>query len=201
MGGQLGRPGALDDVLGAAASGHNLVGQLAALGQDEQVERVVEVVVVDGRIVGRVGRRQRHGPLGPRREQLGDQREGGLIEEWHTIVHVGRTGEALRAEELHVGLFGRLAHRVVSRRTRGGVPDGRLGQAVVESGKRKRSERKCGKIAAFFGFPLLVRCGRSPFGIDQVVRREPRLLGFVTEEDNLLQVRHTHTRQLSGFNG
>lgn len=140
--GEVGWPGALDDVLGAAAFHHDFVGQPTALGQDEQVERVVEVVVVHGRILGRVRRFQRHGSLGSRREQLGDQGEGGLVIERHAIVQMGGTAVALRVEELDVRLLWCLAHGVMSRSTRSGVPEGGFRQTVIEPGKGKRSERK-----------------------------------------------------------
>ena len=148
--------------------------------------------MVHDRILGRVRRFQRHGSFGSRRKQLHNHGEAAVAIEWHLIGQLGSADIALRVEEFNVRLLWSLAHWIMSRSALGGVPQGGFGQTVIESGIGKRSERKRGEKPGFLRFPQLIRSGRSPFRIYQMVRRELRLLGFVEKEDNLLEVRHTH---------
>jgi hypothetical protein len=181
---QIRRPRALDDILGSGALRDNLVAEPASLGQNLDIQRVGKVIAVDnGSIRGvRTAESNRASRLG--REQLSNNTESVLAIAGE-LVELLRPAVALGGEELDVGLLRGQAHGVATGLARRGVPDGGIGEAVIETRKGEDAEREGGEETGLFILPLLVGLFEGVAVVDEVIVRETGFLGFVKDEDNL----------------
>ena len=76
---QVVRPGTFDDVLRPFAFQHNLIRQAAALGHDEEIKRIAEMLMVHHGVFPRILTFERHLPAGLGSKQDRHHRESLLV--------------------------------------------------------------------------------------------------------------------------
>lgn len=126
---QMMRPGAFNDVLGPLAFEHNLIRQAAALGHDEEVQRISEMLMVHQRVISRILTLEPHVPAGLCSEEDRHHRESLLVVRRDFPVRFRTV--ALCVPELDVRLLGSESDGIASFDTWGFLPEFRVGESIV----------------------------------------------------------------------
>lgn len=184
---QVRRPGALDNIPGSSTINDDLVGKPARLSENFNVQRISEVVTIHNRDGQGVGAGESHGSARLGREEFGDDAEGVLVV-YGELVELLGPAVAFRGEELDVGLAGFQAHGVATFFTGCRVPEVRVGEAVVQTGKGENAEGEAGEETFGLLLPEGIGLGKGIAVVDEVIVSEAGLLGLVEHEDDLQEL-------------
>jgi hypothetical protein len=141
-------PAPLDHILSPFPLHNHLVGEPTGLGQDQNIERVTQVLVVYNRIFQGIFALQRHAASRPLVEEEITHGKRVFVVDRKISVLLWAAVE-LCIPEFHAGLLWRKTHRVTAGFARRILPEWRVGEALVEAGVPEDSKGERGEKACF----------------------------------------------------